>query len=105
MRQRKHKRERRRSEINGQKKGLNSQTHLMIQGLVSFMIYNGAFIEFDKNVITPGTEFMWKLSKSIQHYIIERLQSDVLWKGLKVIYSDASVPGEGEHKILDFIRS
>jgi 5'-3' exoribonuclease 2 len=56
-------------------------------------------------VITPGTEFMWKLSKSLQHYVMERLHNDESWKGLKIIFSDASVPGEGEHKILDFIRS
>mmetsp|Transcript_21952 Transcript_21952/g.21149 ORF Transcript_21952/g.21149 Transcript_21952/m.21149 type:complete len:231 (-) Transcript_21952:99-791(-) len=48
---------------------------------------------------------MFKLSRSFQHYILDRMHNDELWKGLKVIYSDASVPGEGEHKILDFIRS
>ena len=36
---------------------------------------------------------------------MERIQTNDLWKGIKVIFSDASVPGEGEHKILDFIRS
>ena len=36
---------------------------------------------------------------------MERLQTHDLWKGIKVIFSDASIPGEGEHKILDFIRS
>lgn len=32
------------------------------------------------------------------------MQFDPLWKGLTVIFSDSNVPGEGEHKILEFIR-
>lgn len=61
--------------------------------------------KFDQNIITPGTEFMWRLSKALQYYVMERLQTNELWKGVKVVFSDASIAGEGEHKILDFIRS
>ena len=61
--------------------------------------------KFDKNTITPGTEFMHRLSIAMKQYVLERSNSDNLWEGVAVIFSDAFVPGEGEHKILDFIRS
>jgi 5'-3' exoribonuclease 2 len=59
---------------------------------------------WDYNVITPGTVFMKKVSEFLRNYIAENLLYNPKWTNLKVIFSDANCPGEGEHKILDFIR-
>lgn len=59
--------------------------------------------QVDYNMISPGTSFMELLTVHTKAYI-ER-QMDGPWKHLTVIFSDASVPGEGEHKIMEYIRN
>ncbi|KAF0685588.1 Aste57867_22556 [Aphanomyces stellatus] len=59
---------------------------------------------FDSNCITPGTEFMWRLSSHLQYFIRKKLKEDASWRNLTVLFSGQEVPGEGEHKIVEYIR-
>jgi 5'-3' exonuclease len=62
-------------------------------------------VTFDSNCITPGTDFMLKLSIALQKWVRFKLDTDEAWKnGADVIVSGPDVPGEGEHKVMDFIR-
>ena len=53
---------------------------------------------WNNSAITPGTEFMLKLTKRITEYC-----KSIKFKG-KVLFSTANTPSEGEHKLLQHIK-
>eukprot|EP00986_Skeletonema_menzelii_P018505 scaffold26651_cov134-Skeletonema_menzelii.AAC.2 len=59
---------------------------------------------FHSNCITPGTPFLYRCSQNILAFVRRKLETDPKWQDLTVIFSGHDVPGEGEHKIMDFIR-
>ena len=59
---------------------------------------------FHSNCITPGTPFLHNCSQHILSFIRDKLQNDPKWHDLTIIFSGHDVPGEGEHKIMEFIR-
>ncbi|CAD6192469.1 unnamed protein product [Caenorhabditis auriculariae] len=60
---------------------------------------------FDSNCITPGTYFMTKLHKKLIQWVENKINEDPMWQGRRIYLSGHDCPGEGEHKIMDFIRS
>jgi len=54
--------------------------------------------------ISVGTEFMESLHERIKSFIEDRKKNDILWRYPNVLYSSCHVPGEGEHKIFNYIR-
>jgi len=67
--------------------------------------------DIDTNMITPGTSFMHSLGLAIKKYLLERqanngsgVSSGSSSSKIKYIFSDSSIPGEGEHKLIHHIR-
>ncbi|CAG9464207.1 unnamed protein product [Pedinophyceae sp. YPF-701] len=61
--------------------------------------------DFDSNCITPGTEFMARLVDHLRFYIRKKIAEDPAWRVPKIVLSGPDVPGEGEHKIMEYIRT
>ncbi|KJX99637.1 5'-3' exoribonuclease 1 like protein [Zymoseptoria brevis] len=59
---------------------------------------------FDSNCITPGTEFMARLTQQLKYFIAKKVTEDLDWQGCEIVLSGHEVPGEGEHKIMEYIR-
>ncbi len=60
--------------------------------------------EFSSNEMTPGTLFMFEMTKYLHLAIRKEMQPGGLWHNIEVIFSPPTVCGEGEHKCLQYIR-
>ena len=58
---------------------------------------------WDSNCVTPGTTFM----QALETYLQVHLQTDLVkpHETTRIVLSDATEPGEGEHKIMDTLRA
>jgi len=54
----------------------------------------------DTNIFTPGTSFMYNLSSAIK----KAIKTNSIFQNKTIIFSDSSLVGEGEHKILQHIK-
>lgn len=61
-------------------------------------------VRFDSNCITPGTAFMARLQQALRHFVQLKVSTNPLWQKCKIILSGHETPGEGEHKIMEYIR-
>eukprot|EP00977_Amphora_coffeiformis_P029925 scaffold43533_cov153-Amphora_coffeaeformis.AAC.2 len=59
---------------------------------------------FHSNFITPGTPFFQRCTAALEEFLQDRLANDPAWAHLEVIFSGPNTPGEGEHKIMQFLR-
>ena len=48
---------------------------------------------------------MTRLSLYLKYFVARKIKEDPKWRKVRVILSGHEVPGEGEHKIMSFIRS
>ena len=47
---------------------------------------------------------MAKLTQQLKYFINKKISEDVDWQGVEIVLSGHEVPGEGEHKIMEYIR-
>jgi len=60
---------------------------------------------FNSNMFTPGTMLMDDLTRYIDRFIRRKQSSCPEWHALEVIFSNEKAPGEGEHKIMHYVRN
>ncbi|QQP57047.1 5'-3' exoribonuclease 1 [Caligus rogercresseyi] len=56
---------------------------------------------FHRNLLSTPTAL---LRAQLEFFVASKMSTDPLWRDVRVILSGHNSPGEGEHKIMDFIR-
>lgn len=60
---------------------------------------------FDSNAITPGTAFSQGLTEWLQHQLRLDTARRPRFRRVRIVCSPSTMPGEGEHKILEYMRT
>ena len=47
---------------------------------------------------------MTRLTRQLKYFINKKVSEDIDWQGVEIVLSGHEVPGEGEHKIMEYIR-
>jgi 5'-3' exoribonuclease 1 len=47
---------------------------------------------------------MARLSLQLQYFVNKKISEDSNWRDVQVVLSGHEVPGEGEHKVMEYIR-
>lgn len=47
---------------------------------------------------------MARLSEQLRYFVNKKISEDSNWRNIEVVLSGHEVPGEGEHKIMEYIR-
>ena len=64
--------------------------------------------KFDTNMFTPGTIFMYKLCQAIGNHLNTNtlyINSETNKPNFNILFTGSDMPGEGEHKIMNYIKS
>ena len=70
-------------------------------------LYPLQFEEFNLHMVNVALflfRFMCRLNEQLKYFVTQKISSDSLWQDVTVILSGHETPGEGEHKIMDYIR-
>ncbi|KAJ2689782.1 exonuclease II Exo2 [Coemansia spiralis] len=59
---------------------------------------------FNSYSITPGTQWMRRVEAYLCEFIENKRKSDANWRYLSVVFSGCLDPGEGEQKIMEYLR-
>jgi 5'-3' exoribonuclease 1 len=67
--------------------------------------HNVNTFQWDQTAITPGTNFMKKLDSFLQYHLVTDASPEINKQQIEIKFSGSNSPGEGEHKLFEFIRN
>ncbi|KIK38975.1 hypothetical protein CY34DRAFT_770961 [Suillus luteus UH-Slu-Lm8-n1] len=59
---------------------------------------------FNSDSIMSGAFFLGRLAAQPRYFVDKKITEDANWRGVQVVLSGHEVPGEGEHRITEYIR-